>query len=39
AAVGDEVIVNGTLGVDKDFGLGCAFSLIIEDAAVTKVND
>lgn len=38
AAVGDEVIVNGTLGVDKDFGFGCAFALIIEDAAIKKVK-
>jgi hypothetical protein len=38
AAVGDEVIVNGTLGVDKDFGFGCAFALIIEDATIKKVK-
>ncbi|MFH1673026.1 MAG: nucleotide-binding protein [Pseudomonadota bacterium] len=38
AAVGDEVIVNGTLGADKDFGFGCAFALIIEDATIKKVK-
>lgn len=38
ADVGDEVIVDGTLGVDKDFGSMCTFSVIVEDASVKKVE-
>ena len=37
ADVGDEVLVHGTLGVDKDYGTMCAFAVIIEDASITKV--
>jgi len=35
AKVGDTVLVKGTLTVDKDFGMGYRYDLIIEDAAVT----
>ena len=38
ADIGDEVIVHGTLGVDKDFGAMCAFAMIIEDASVKKME-
>jgi hypothetical protein len=36
AAVGDVVIVKGTLRVDKDFGAGYAYPVIVEDAKVAK---
>lgn len=36
AAVGDLVIVRGVLGVDRDFGAGYAYSVILEDAAIEK---
>ena len=32
---GEEVIVKGTLGIDKDFGMSCAFSTLIEEASIT----
>jgi ribosomal protein S17 len=35
AKVGDTVLVRGKLTVDKDFGMGYRYDLIIEDAAVT----
>jgi hypothetical protein len=35
AEVGDEVIIKGTLGIDKDFGMSCAFSTLIEEASIT----
>jgi hypothetical protein len=38
ADIGDEVIVYGNLGVDKDFGAMCAFAMIIEDASIKKVK-
>jgi hypothetical protein len=38
ADIGEEVIVHGTLGVDKDFGAMCAFAVIIEEASMTKVE-
>jgi hypothetical protein len=38
AGIGDEVVVHGNLGVDKDFGAMCAFAMIIEDASVKKVE-
>ena len=38
ADIGDEVIVHGNLGVDKDFGTMCAFAMIIEDASIKKVE-
>jgi hypothetical protein len=34
AEVGDQITVTGTLGVDKDFGAGYAYSLLIEDAKI-----
>ncbi len=36
AKVGDTVLVQGTLRLDKDFGYGYKYALIIEDAAITK---
>jgi hypothetical protein len=38
ADIGDEVIVHGTLDVDKDFGAMCAFAVIIEEASMTKAE-
>lgn len=35
AAVGDTVLVRGTLSTDKDFGFGYRYDVIVEDAAVT----
>ncbi len=35
AAVGDTVLVSGVTAVDKDFGYGYRYSLLLEDAAVT----
>jgi hypothetical protein len=35
--VGDQVIVEGKLTLDKDFGSGYFYSLIIEDAKVNKL--
>jgi hypothetical protein len=36
AAVGDTVVVNGLLRVDKDFGAGYKYGVIIEDGKVVK---
>lgn len=36
AAVGDIVLVKGTVRVDKDFGAGYTYAVIIEDAALSK---
>jgi len=36
ANVGDVVLVSGMLTLDKDFGAGYKYDVIIEDAAVTK---
>ncbi|MBU2520869.1 MAG: hypothetical protein KKD50_01430 [Proteobacteria bacterium] len=36
--IGEEVIVKGTLGIDKDFGMSCAFGVLIEDASVNNVE-
>jgi hypothetical protein len=36
AAVGDVVVVKGTIALDKDFGSGYAYPVMIEDAKVTK---
>jgi hypothetical protein len=35
AAVGDVVVVKGTLRVDKDFGAGYSYPVIVEDAKVS----
>jgi hypothetical protein len=35
-AVGDVVVAKGTLRVDKDFGAGYAYPVILEDAKLTK---
>ena len=36
AAVGDVVLVRGTVHLDRDFGAGYAYPVIIEDAKVSK---
>lgn len=33
--VGDVVLVNGVVSVDRDFGYGYSYDVIIEDAEVT----
>ena len=38
AEVGDEVVVTGTISVDKDFGAGYTYPILLEQATVTKVN-
>jgi hypothetical protein len=35
AAVGDTVLVHGVLSINKDFGFGYKYDVIIEDASVT----
>jgi hypothetical protein len=34
--VGDVVVVKGTVRLDKDFGAGYAYPVIVEDAKITK---
>ena len=36
AKVGDVVVVHGTVQVDKDFGAGYSYPVLVEDAKVTK---
>jgi hypothetical protein len=36
AAVGDVVLVKGTVHIDRDFGAGYRYPVIIEEASVTK---
>ncbi len=38
AGVGDEIIVQGTLSVDKDLGAGHVFAALIEDVSVEKLE-
>jgi hypothetical protein len=38
AEVGDEVIIKGTLGIDKDFGMSRTFGALIEESSVNKVE-
>jgi len=35
ANIGDTVVISGTLSIDKDFGYGYAYDVIVEDAEVT----
>jgi hypothetical protein len=35
AALGDTVLVTGTVSTNRDFGVGYKYSVIIEDAKVT----
>jgi hypothetical protein len=35
AKVGDLILVNGTVAINKDFGGGYKYSVIVEDAQVT----
>jgi hypothetical protein len=39
AEVGDEVVVTGTLTVDKDFGAGYTYPILLEHATVSKVGE
>jgi hypothetical protein len=36
AAVGDVVVVTGVVRLDKDFGAGYAYPVIIEEATIAK---
>ncbi len=36
AAVGDVIVVKGTVRLDKDFGAGYAYPVIVEDAKLSK---
>jgi len=36
AKVGDVVVVKGSVRVDKDFGAGYAYPVIVEDAKLSK---
>ncbi len=36
AAVGDVVLIKGTVHLDKDFGAGYVYALIVEDATLSK---
>ena len=38
AEVGDEVVVTGTITVDKDFGAGYTYPILLEQATVSKVG-
>ena len=39
ADVGDEIIVQGTLSIDKDLGAGHVFAALIEDVSVEKLKN
>ena len=36
AAVDDVIVISGKLALDKDFGYGYVYPLIIEQASITK---
>jgi hypothetical protein len=36
AAVGDTVVLTGTIILDKDFGAGYSFPVLLEDASITN---
>lgn len=36
AAVGDEVVVTGNVKLDRDFGSGYMYPLLVEDASIAK---
>ena len=38
AEVGDEVVVTGTIAVDKDFGAGYTYPILLEQATVAKTK-
>ena len=38
AEVGDEVVVTGTITVDKDFGAGYTYPILLEQATLSKVT-
>jgi hypothetical protein len=35
AAIGDQVVISGVMAVDRDFGSGYAYPLLIEEASIT----
>lgn len=37
AAVGDQVVVEGMLALDRDFGAGYFYDLIVEEASVSRI--
>lgn len=39
AQVGDEVVVTGVITVDKDFGAGYTYPLLLEQASLKKVGE
>lgn len=39
AEVGDEVVVTGTISVDKDFGAGYTYPVLLEQASVKKIGE
>jgi len=38
AEVGEEVVVTGVITVDKDFGAGYTYSILLEHATVSKIE-
>lgn len=36
AAMGDEVVITGTVAVDRDFGAGYTYPLLLEQATIVK---
>lgn len=36
AAVGDEVVATGNVKLDRDFGMGYMYPLLVEDASIVK---
>ena len=36
AAIGDVIVVEGKLGINKDFGYGYVYPVILEDAKITN---
>ena len=39
AEVGDEVVVTGIITVDKDFGAGYTYPILLEQASISKAED
>ncbi len=35
-AVGETVVLNGTIVLDKDFGAGYSYPVLLEDASLTR---
>lgn len=36
--IGDEIVMQGVLSIDKDVGTGRIFNVIVEDAVITKID-